>query len=89
MVPGVFDGLRLSKPADGQETQNEKNREKSDDAVVHLETTDRGFRLNGNGQPRRLSSQRQRHNTLLHDIGFIGKMLYTASVLAGGIAAPY
>jgi hypothetical protein len=89
MVPGVFRRLNLRQSANGQDTEHEENREDFDGSVVHLKTIDTDFGLNGNGQPRRLSSHRQRHNPLLHDIGFIGKMLYTASVLEGGIAAPY
>ena len=35
MVPGMFDGLRLSESANGQHTQHKQNRQNFEDAVIH------------------------------------------------------
>lgn len=35
MVPGVFDGLRLSESANGQHTEYKHNGQNFEDAVVH------------------------------------------------------
>ncbi len=45
MVPGVFDGLRLSESADGQNTEHEQNRQKFEDALVHRQTADNIYGL--------------------------------------------
>jgi hypothetical protein len=38
MVPGVFDGLRLSQSANGQHTEYKQNGQNFEDAVVHRQT---------------------------------------------------
>ena len=35
MVSGMFDRLRLSQSADGQDTEHEKDRHEFEDGVVH------------------------------------------------------
>ena len=35
MVPGVFDGLCLREPADGQDTEDEEHRKNSEGCVMH------------------------------------------------------
>ena len=42
MVSGMFDRLRLSQSADGQDTEHEEDRDEFEDAVVHQKTTQCG-----------------------------------------------
>ena len=39
MMPGMFDRLRLSQSADGQDTEHQQNRDEFEDTVVHQKTT--------------------------------------------------
>lgn len=40
MVPGMFDQLRLSQSADGQDTEHQEDRYELEDFVVHQKTTE-------------------------------------------------
>ena len=39
MVPGMFDQLRLSQSADGQDAEHQEDRHEFEDGVVHQKTT--------------------------------------------------
>ncbi len=39
MVPGMFDRLRLSQSADGQDTEHQEDRDEFEDGAVHQKTT--------------------------------------------------
>ena len=48
MVPGVFDGLRLSESADGQDREDKENRQNFERGVIHrqwITKKGRPFRL--------------------------------------------
>ena len=56
MVPGMFDRLRLSQSADGQDTEHQQDRHKFEDGVAHKKTIECNF-ANANGHPLGLSSR--------------------------------
>lgn len=79
MVPGMFDGLRLSESADGQDTKHKQNRQNFENAVVHRRTA-HDILIDDNGLEQNLSSRRHGCHARLALVGFNGKMLYTALI---------
>ena len=88
MVPGVFDGLCLREPADGQDTEHQQNRQNFEEAVVHRQTThdDFGEMIMNGSKPCQAGGVT---STPALIIGFVKEIVYTASVLVGGIITRY
>lgn len=84
MVPGVFNRLRLSEPADGQDTEHQQNRQNFEEAVVHRQTTHDTFgeMIMNWSKPCQAGGLT---STAPLIIGFVKKIVYTASVLVSSI----
>ncbi len=82
MVPGMLDRLSLSQSTDRNDTEYEEDREELESSTIHRQQPSM-IQSNATGYPQDLSSCLLAPERLLiirsHLIGFMEKMLYTAS----------
>jgi len=83
MVPGMLDRLRLRQPADGKDTEHQKDRRKFEDDAVHQKATQCELAECYWTPPRPVKSAASARHLLI--IGFMEKMLYTAKNTFGDI----
>jgi hypothetical protein len=88
MVSGVFGRLHLSQTADGQDTEHKQNRQNFEEAVVHRQTTHNMFgeMIMNWSKPCQAGGLTSAPALI---IGFVKEIVYTASVLVGGIVTRY